>query len=157
EIDVREGPHARAQDEPQHHVGPEAALCILRLEEAVDGGITIVEHIDEAGAGEDAMPVAELDEAGLEPAVLHHGAVVAEGHRGHLAVGMAEALVAGEEAVLLAGGARLGLAADEVEVEPGDAPRRAPGAKAQRGDADRHAGGATGAARAICQVMAAAE
>src|SRR6185437_3393590 len=89
--------------------------------------------------------------------VLDHRAVIAIGHRRHLAVVVARMLIAGEDAELLDARFRFSDPHRHVGVARGDAAQRASRHEVGCDDPHRHAGIAAGASGAIGEMMRAAE
>ncbi len=86
----------------------------------------------------------------------HHG-VVEDGHVGHAALGVAGVEIGAEEGILVGRRAGGGLGADEVAVALEDAGEVARRGEGVDDDADRDAGAAALAGRAVGDVLAAAE
>ena len=157
EIDIGQVERAGAFHQPEDGEGAEGALLQPRGEEAVDGGKPVAELVGEAAADQAVARVAVFDHHRLDRRVLHHGAVVVEAHRGHVAIGVAGLLVALKQVELFGGGAGRHLEPLHRGVGAGDAAQRAVGLEGGDGDADGHAGIAAGADRGVGDVVAAAE
>ena len=137
---------------------PSERRAVFGGEEGVDGGKAVGEPVGEAGAEQRVRrAVAELHHAGGDGRVLHHGAVVVEAHRRHVALAVAGLLVALEQRELLGGGAGGELGAADVGVDAFELPLGAVQFEVRRLHADRDAGVAAGADGRIGDVVAAAE
>src|SRR5215470_8592861 len=89
EIDVRLSLAPALLDKPENTPGPEAALGLLRIVEAVDRRHAVIEKIDQRGCDKAAGSVAELRDGAPHRGIFEHPAVIAIGHRRHIAVAVA--------------------------------------------------------------------
>src|SRR5262249_57380300 len=142
----------RAYDVVENHEGAERARRLVGIEERVDHGEPVAEHVGErdrkqfaAAAGVDggigtAAPV--FDYAGFDVAVLHHDGVVEHSHIRHSAVTVARVEIGAEHRILLGGRHRGPHFADEIAVAVENAPHAPRRSKVIGHHSDRDAGAA---------------
>src|SRR5215472_14378865 len=106
EINVRLSLAPALLDKPENTPGSEAALGLLWIVETVDCRDAVIEEIDQRGCDEAAGSVAELRDGAPHRRIFKHSAVIAIGHRRHVAVAVARTLIGREQAELLGRGAR---------------------------------------------------
>jgi len=75
----------------------------IRLEEAVDGGDSVLPPIGQAGRDQLALGIAELDDPSIDRAVADHAGIILRPHADHLAVVVPGLEIAGEQLELLLG------------------------------------------------------
>src|SRR6516164_6762657 len=157
EIDVRLSLPPALLDKPENTPGSEAALGLLRIVKAVNRRDAVIEEIDQRGCDEVTGSVAEFRDGAPHRRIFKHPAVIAIGHRRHIAVAVARTLILREQAELLGRSASRKQATRDAEIGVADAPSGAGMAEVVDGDAHRHAGGTTAAGRPVGKAMAAAE
>src|SRR5689334_723433 len=101
EIGVGQPAARRLADQPQDEVAAEAAARLLDVVEAVDRGDPVARPVDQAATDQPAAAVAQLDQVGVQRAVLDHRDIFMPAHADHLAILVAAAEIAGEERELL--------------------------------------------------------
>ena len=145
---------------------PSERLSSRRLEERIDHRQPVAEHIRQrhrqqflAAAGDAAIGAAAavFDDAGLDVAVLHHHRVIEYRHVGHAAMAVPAVEIGAEDGILLRGGHRAALFADNVGVAGQNLPEIARGPELVGDDAHGNAGAALVAGRPIGDRLAAAE
>ncbi len=167
EVNVRKSNRARARDVVENHEGAERARRLVGVEERVDHGEAVAEHVGErdreqfsAAARVDggigtAAPV--FDHTGFDMAVLYHDGVIEHRHIRHPAVAVARVEIGAEHRILLGGRHRGAHFAHEIAVTVENSPHAPRRSKILRHDPDRDAGAAVLAGRPIGDRLAAAE
>ena len=146
---------------------PTRPLPVFRIVERIDHREPVAQHVGERDAEQRAGAAAVdpavrplravLDQLGLDMAVLDHHGVVEHGHVGHAAVEMAVVQIGAEHRILLGGRHRHAHLADQIGVGVPDAAHAARRPELIDDHADRNAGAARLAGRAVGDRLAAAE